>query len=87
MALIDLRMEDLIGFSLLTNENLGGHLSGVEISEGSNITLPSAAFQEVGGDDFIDALWIFNPIGHKKCKKTCKTRPEGHRSVHQTTKK
>lgn len=87
-AIIDLKMEDLIGFSLLANENSGGHLSGVEITEGRcNITLPNAALQEIGGDDFTDALWIFTPVGHRKCKKACKKRPEGHRSVHQTTKK
>jgi hypothetical protein len=87
-AIIRLKLEDLIGFSLLANENSGGHHSGVEISEGRcNITLPCAAFKDVEGDDFVDALWIFSPVGHKKCKKACKIRPGGHAKVHQTTKK
>ena len=66
---------------------MGGHLSGVEVSEGRcNITLPPEAFQEqVEGEGWADALWILTPIGHKKCKKTCKIHLKGHRSIHQTT--
>lgn len=88
MAIFDLGLEDLIGLSLLASESTGGHLSGIEITEGRcNITLPHSTFGNVEGNDIIDALWIFNPIGHKQCKKACKKRGNEHKLVHQMTGK
>ncbi|KAL3469849.1 hypothetical protein BJX99DRAFT_264771 [Aspergillus californicus] len=95
-ALTKANLIDILGLCTLDEQDINAPPT-IEFTSGrANITLdvdidwdPS----EEGG--YIEAIWQFGstrgssgePVVFKKHKTSCKTRPEGHRSIHQTTRK